>query len=285
MGYSRRAVLGAIGGLTVVGAAAGSTYGHLRQKNTLERPTAMVPPSIQQIANDVEGADVEAHGGVSLRQILNEELRDPDAVVMADPQLVVDVVDRATVFATNALVLAYDESSEYATRFETDWKQAIQRAGIAIGRADPTLNTLGYRTVMALDLASDVFGLDSARVLAQSEIWPETHLPNVIQEGVIDAAVLHRNVAVQHDLPYRPLPQDINFGDPAFAEVYASVSFETADMTITGTPIRYGATSVTGKGAPWVERLVSATDRLREAGFVVPSSYPERNVSIGPDDT
>lgn len=237
---------------------------------------ALVAGSLLRLGNRVPGATVEAHGSVAVRRLVLNGMRDPDAVALADPRLFAGLSDRTTLFATNALVLAYHPDSAFADPLERDWRRALERDGIRLGRTDPEVDPLGYRTVMALRLGSDRNGLDDEGVLSTSRIVRETDVLNLLEGGQLDAAFVYRNMAVQRDLPAVALPDAIDFSDPSHADVYRSVTCEVGGETVRGAPIRYAATATTPAGAPWVDELVGSATLLRRAGFVVPDDYPRR---------
>lgn len=256
----RRAVLAA-GGAALAGTAVASlvTVGR-------DGATALVAGSLQSVATDVPGAAVEAHGSVTCRQYVLDDIRSPDALALADPVLFDGVAD-PTLFATNALALATSE--EYAGR---SWRDLVRDDAVKIGRTDPQQDPLGYRTVLALRLSD----LDASEALADMQLFPETSLLRTLQAGGLDAAFCYRNMAVDHDLPHCDLPTGIDFSDHERADHYATASVEVNGETIRGAPIEYGAAALTDDGASWVESLVTGHERLEAAGFSVPSGFPER---------
>ena len=241
---------------------------------TEDRPTpadVLVAGSLQSAAARVGEAEVEAHGSVACRRLVVDGLRDPDAVVLADPRLFDGIADRATYFATNALVLAVDDATAEAY---DDWRRLLADPELALGRTDPERDPLGYRTVMALRLAA---GVDADAVLDRTDLFPETGLLRTLEAGGLNAAFAYRNMAVEHDLPYLELPDGIDFSEPTLADEYATASAEVAGRTIEGSPIRYAAAGLTERGDRWVGQFVEAEETLRTAGFGVPASYPERD--------
>ena len=276
MNASRRSfVKGA--GVTTVGGAVGTIVYRSHRRRTPARPTALVAGSLLPLAKEVPGATIEAHGSATVRRMIVNDMRDPDAVALADPLLFVGISRRATMFATNALVLAYDPSSAFAPELKQDWTAAVQDEDVRLGRTDPQADPLGYRTVLALRLAERLYDVDARLVLENALIFPETGLMNVVEGGAIDAAFTYRNMAVQRDLPHVPLPDEVNFSNPDYADSYRSVSWNLGGRVIRGAPIQYGATALTPTGEQWTENLVTATELLRENGFVVPPGYPIRD--------
>ncbi|MFB6084172.1 MAG: extracellular solute-binding protein [Halorientalis sp.] len=273
MDLTRRSLLVGLGGTAVAGGFGTAVYGGVTADGD-RTPSALVAGSLLSVATRVPGATVEAHGSVAVRRLIRDGLREPDAVALADPRLFEGIVDRVRTFATNALVVAYNPGSTHADAVREDWARALQRPAVDVGRTDPAVDPLGYRTVMMLRLAAEEDLLDADRALDNARILPEADLANVLERGDLDAAVVYRNMAVERDLPSVSLPDRIDFSSPAAADSYARVSYDLGDRTVRGRPIRYGATALTDAGRPWIDRLVSGHERLREAGFGVPESYP-----------
>lgn len=234
--------------------------------------SVLVAGSLQAVANRV-GGSVEAHGSVAVRRLVVEGAREPDAVALADPLLFDGIAAEYTLFASNALAIAYDPASEHADALADDWRRALAEGELKLGRTDPDLDPLGYRTVMALDLAA---GVDADRVLDRSIVAPEVAVLRNLEAGALDAAFVYRNMAVGHDLPSVDLPARIDFSDPALADHYATASTEVGDRTVRGAPIRYGVRGFTPAGREWASALAGDAERLEAAGFVVPGAYPKR---------
>lgn len=279
MGLSRRSLLGGLG-LATAGGVGALGYGGDGPGRSSPSARVLVAGSLLELANRIPGASVEAHGSVAVRRLIQHGLRDPDAVALADPRLFEGISERATRFATNAVVLAYDAESAFAEELGTDWSAAIAADGVRLGRTDPMKDPLGYRTVMALRLAERRYDLPAEAVLDRSSVFLETDLLNVLDGGPLDAAFAYRNMAVQREFPYIELPDAIDFSNPAYEQRYRTVSFELGDETVRGSTIRYAATALSEAGAPWTEQLVTANQRLLEAGFIVPSGYPIRDEPV-----
>lgn len=273
MDLTRRSLFVGLGTTAVAGGLGTAVYG--RVTDDAERtPSALVAGSLLGVATAVPGATVEARGSVAARQLVRDDLRDPDAIALADPRLFEGIAAEPTAFATNALVVAYDPDSAYAGAIRSDWARAVQRSAVAVGRTDPAIDPLGYRTVMALRLAAEEGLLDADRTLDEARKLPETDLANVLERGDLDAALVYRSMAVERDLPYVSLSDRIDFSSQAAADSYARASYDLGDRTVEGTPIRYAAAALTDAGRDWVDRLTGGHGRLRDAGFGVPESYP-----------
>ncbi|WP_277553769.1 extracellular solute-binding protein [Halobaculum limi] len=219
----------------------------------------------------------EFRGSAVCARLVRDGLRDPDVLALADPALFDGITRRYTAFATNELVVAYDPTTPggRAVRDADRAFDPLLDRSLRWGRTDPDADPLGYRTLFALSLAERRWGRPYPRALAPNQVFPEAELLPVFETGELDAAVVYRNMAVDHDVSFRSLPPAIHLGAPAHADTYAHESYELPDGTVVhGTPIRYGA--VTRRSAPSVDAVF---DTLVDTGwmgdaFGVPASYP-----------
>jgi len=147
------------------------------------------------------------------------------------------------------------------------------------GGPTPT-STLGYRTLLALALASEYYDDPDLRswVVSRKQVYPETQLLAQFETGGLDAAFVYRNMAVERDYPYVELPPELNLGAPSMADRYATATVTLDDgTTFTGGPIAYGATLRTDRPAAQsvFETLVASTDDyLTDHGFVLRDAHP-----------
>ena len=234
---------------------------------------ALVAGSLQTVAGEVGGATPEAHGSLAAAELVRSGARDPDALALAEPGLVADLAGWHAVFATNALTVVYDPDSEYAPAIREDWRTALAREEISVGRTDPARDPLGYRTLLALDLAGRE-GAPADAIRANADVFPETQLLRTLEAGGVDAAFAYRNMAVAHDLPHLDLPAELDLSDPRLADHYRRAAVTVGGETIRGEPIRYGAAFLTDRGEPFYRNLVANAERLREYGFGVPDEFP-----------
>jgi len=282
---SRRAVLGAVGAslatggcLGVVAQTGGSGASGVSAlvagslQGTFERLNEMVDPPLR----------VEAHGSVTAARLVASGERDPDLLALADTDLFDAIVDADWYarFATNALVVAYDATSAGGRRVERAerWFEPLAAGGTRLGRTDPDLDPLGYRTLFALELAArrhDRPGLPDA-VLEPDQIYPETGLLSRFETGDVDAAVVYRSMAVERDYDYRELHPAVDLSDPDRDEEYRTASHTLADgRTVRGEHVAYGVQARSADAATRAafDTLV-AGDLLRERGFEVPERFP-----------
>ena len=179
-------------------------------------------------------------------------------------------------FATNDLVLAYNpEKSKYADEITPDnWYEILRKDGVVFAFSNPNLDPCGYRAVMVFQLSELYYGdekifddliRDNTEITISEEEGgtyliktPEDMKPNrdkvnirpksvelvaLVEEGGIDYAFEYRSVAVQHNLAFVDLPEQIDLSKVEYADFYKKVKIETTDGEVkTGEPIVYGIT-------------------------------------------
>jgi len=158
-------------------------------------------------------------------------------------------------FARNTMVIAYTEDSLYADEIDTDnWHEILIRDGVIYGHAEPDVDPCGYRTLLVWQLAERYYGVDGLHRTLNEHRPPGNVRPRsveliaLLQSGDMDYAFEYRSVAVQHDLEFIGLPDEVNLSMVEHADVYSQATVEIAGtepgttMTMTGTPIVYGVT-------------------------------------------
>lgn len=207
------------------------------------------------------GVHEEAGGSRELAYMVAHLKRKADIIFVADPLVIKDLLmpdhaDWYIEFGSNPLVIAYTERSRYGDQITSDnWYQILSRRDVRIGRANEHLSPLGYRTLMAWQLA-DLHYQDRVDGRSISEAFsrncPPAHirpsemeiLPS-LQSYDLDYIFEYRNIARSQNLKYVELPDEINLGNPDLAQWYAQAAVQISGkqrgttMTVTGTPIRY----------------------------------------------
>ena len=281
---SRRAVLGALAGSLPALAGCSGVLG----RTTAEPVRVLCAGSLQKALLDgldsavAAPVQVEARGSAAAARLVADGVRDPDVVALADTALFESVLDTAwyTRFATNELVISYDGATDGGRRIaDADtWFEPILAGDATLGRTDPNLDPLGYRTLFALELGADHYDRPDLRqrVRDASRVYPETSLLARLDTGAVDAAMTYRNMAVDHGFDTRELPAALHLGDPAHRERYRTVSYTLSDgTTVTGDVIEYGATCrhETEGAIETFEALVGGA-ALADRGFGLPARYP-----------
>ena len=302
-GYvDRRTVLTAVP-VSLGGVAGCST---VRSQGTVDFVSLLAAGSLAVAFNEQVGPAFEDATGIGyrgefhgsnavMRMVLDDQAR-PDVVVSADASLLraklePTVIRWDVVFASNEVGIAYDPETEVGSRLDgtEPWYDVLRSTDASVARSDPDLDPLGYRTVQLFELAEsyyDELGLTDA-LRSELVIDPgEAHLLAAVETGDRAAAVVYRNMAVDHDLPYQSLPAALNFSDPALADHYASVTYTTEQgTTLDGTPVLYNVTVPRAApnpaaGRSFVEFLLSRPALLRENGLVVTDAFPRRHGDV-----
>jgi molybdate/tungstate transport system substrate-binding protein len=216
------------------------------------------------------GIVIQRESGASLEHVrkITELHRIPDLLLLADaevfPQLLVP--KHATwyaEFARNRMVVAYTDRSKHAKEITADnWTRIIQSRDVEVGRTDPNLAPVGYRTLMLFQLAERFYkqpGL-SAALLDHSptrNIRPNAaELAALLAAGELDYIYDYQSVAESNGFRFIALPDAINLGDPKRAAEYASVSVRVRgsapgrETTFKGQPILYGLSVPNGAPHP-----------------------------------
>jgi molybdate/tungstate transport system substrate-binding protein len=157
-------------------------------------------------------------------------------------------------FATNEIVIAFQEKSKYASEFNaSSWVDFLLRDDVTFSRADPDSDPCGYRTLLTFKLAEKFYNRPGlAEKLASKNmdfIRPkEVDLVALVEANAVDYMFQYKSVAIQHNLKYIELPREKNLGDPAMNDLYKIVSQEItgstpgSKMTVTGEYINYSLT-------------------------------------------
>lgn len=207
----------------------------------------------------------EAAGSVASARKITDLDRPCDIMISADyavidKMLIPKYTDWNIKFASNEMAIVYSEKSRMADKINNvNWFNILQDKNVAFGRANPDADPCGYRTVLMLRLAEKYYkkpGLaDEILNKDQNSIRPkEVDLLALLESGNIDYIFLYKSVAIQHNLKYITLPDEINLKSNKFAQNYSSASVTIADdkpgktRVVTGEPMIYGITVL--KDAP-----------------------------------
>ena len=175
-------------------------------------------------------------------------------------------------FVTNEMCIVYNEKSRYGAQLtQRNWYDMLMRSDVAFGRADPNADPCGYRTVMTLKLAEKYYkkpGL-AGRIMGKDQQFmrpKEVDLLSLLESGSLDYIFIYKSVALQHQLKYLILPDQINLKNPAYASNYATATVEINGKkpgekeTLKGEPMIYGVTIL--KDAPNKEAAVAFLEFL-----------------------
>jgi molybdate/tungstate transport system substrate-binding protein len=171
-----------------------------------------------------------------------------------------------------------------------NWWPVLLRPGVRAGRADPTLDPNGYRTLMVFQLAEKFYkqpGLASRLERAHPPKYmrpKEADLTALVQAGELDYSWSYLSIAKAAGLPYVQLPPEVDLSDPKLAEWYAQARVWTPgprraagdSVEFRGEPIVYALTIPTAASHPqtaqaFVRFIFSPEGQalLKDNGFVV----------------
>ena len=271
------------------------------QKTTLvvfEADSLMVP--FAQIQKEFEAAnpdinvEMQAHGSIQVIRQVTELGQDVDVVAVADDSLIPMLMYQTMMPngqpyaswdimpATNELVLAYSSKSKYADEINaSNWYQIISRPDVRFGFADPRMDAVGYRTLMATKLSESYYGVDNIMqdTIGKYFSMPITastingistiHVPELLeptdnhmvlrgahmqllallQSNDVDYTIDYKSAVIQDGLNYIELPPEINLADTNYTQNYHNVvvkldfqRFATVTPVFEGLPIIYGMT-------------------------------------------
>jgi len=229
---------------------------------------------------------LEAAGSVESARKITELNRQCDIMASADYKIIDNLLipmhaDWNILFSSNEMALVYTKKSRYADIIDqNNWFEVLLRPDVHYGRSDPDADPCGYRTLLTLQLAERFYNKQTIAYEIGSKdnrfIRPkEVDLIALLETNTIDYIFLYRSVAIQHGLEYLSLPDEINLGNPVFANVYmlAHVKIRGSSigdtLTLIGEPMVYGITIP--KNAP---------NRLLAEEFLKFFLHPEKGVKI-----
>ena len=174
-----------------------------------------------------------------------------------DNMLIPEYADWNIRFANNQMVLCYTEKSRYTEQINSNnWCEILQKNNVVWGHADPDLDPCGYRSLLVIQLAEKFYkkhGLYKKILKNRPEgnIRPKSvELISLLQTGNMDYAWEYLSIAIQHNLKYIILPDEINLGNYKFDNFYDQAVLKVAGnepetlTEIRGQSITYGITII-----------------------------------------
>ena len=202
----------------------------------------------------------EGGGSTKMARMISELHKPADIMGSADfkvidKTLIPEYAEWNVRFATNQLVLCYTDNSRFANEVNADnWYKILGRKGVVWGHSDPNLDPCGYRSLMVLQLAEKhykVTGLYDQLIAnrPKKNVRPKSvELVSLLKTGNMDYAWEYLSVAVQHELKFVKLPDEINLGNYKHDTYYKQAKVKVTGkkpgtwMTRTGKSCTYGIT-------------------------------------------
>jgi molybdate/tungstate transport system substrate-binding protein len=201
----------------------------------------------------------EASGSVASARKITDLHRECDIMASAD----YTVIDKMLIpkytswnikFVSNEMSIVFSDKSKYAREINKDnWYKILMRDDVSFGRADPNSDPCGYRSVMMIKLSEKYYGIPGLTTAFLKKdlryMRPkEVDLLSLLETNNIDYIFIYRSVAVQHNLKFINLPEEINLRNPGLPSLYESVSVEIngdkpgVKIVQRGEPAVYGLT-------------------------------------------
>ncbi len=238
---------------------------------------------IKQIAQEYEKRNpgtkifLESAGSLVCARKVTELKKPCDIMASSDyfvinELLIPDYASWSIRFATNEIVIAYQEKSKYSKEINSEnWMDILQKKDVIYSRSDPDSDPCGYRTVFTLMLAEKYYNRPELieKMLSKNKEYmrpKEVDLVALLESDAIDYMFQYKSVAIQHGFKYIELPKEINLSDPSKNDIYSSVSTNVAGskpgikMNVKGDYINYSITVL--DQAPQKEEAVNFLDFL-----------------------
>jgi molybdate/tungstate transport system substrate-binding protein len=268
---------------------------------SLAVPMKEVAAAFNQLYPDVKIL-MESAGSVASARKITDLNRPCDIMASADyavidNMLIPKFADWNIKFVSNEMSIVYHDKSRYADKINSkNWYEILMKKDVAFGRADPNADPCGYRSVLTLQLAEKYYKKPGiAKMIIEKDMNymrpKEVDLLALLESNSIDFIFLYKSVAIQHELKYVVLPDEINLKSPAFAESYATVSTEINGKepgkkdVVRGEPMIYGVTML--RDAPNKAAALAFLKFLleKEKGMKImekngqPSVIPQKNTN------
>jgi molybdate/tungstate transport system substrate-binding protein len=240
-----------------------------RQKEIIIFHAGSLSVPFKQLADEYEKLNpgtkilMEPAGSLVCARKITELKKPCDLIASADyfvidKLIVPEYASWSIRFATNEIVIAFQEKSKYSSEIDSlNWMDILLRDDVTYARSDPDSDPCGYRSVLAFKLAEKYYGIQGLENKLSSKnrdfIRPkEVDLVALVEANAVDYMFQYKSVAIQHSLKYIELPDYINLGNPSRNDIYRSVSLDVtgntpgSKMTVTGDYINYSLSVLTG---------------------------------------
>lgn len=192
---------------------------------------------VEEFKKENPGVEIfaESSGSLDAARKVTDLKKDCDILAVADfmvidKLLIPEFASWNFVFASNEMVIAYSDKSRFSSEINSgNWQDLLLKEDAFLGRSDPNADPCGYRAVFVFKLAEKYLRFDGLadKLITKKNtvIRPkEVDLLALLETGNIDYLMIYKSVALQHNLKFVELPDEINLSNPDFEENYNTVN-------------------------------------------------------------
>lgn len=272
-GFTRRELLVRSGWLTLGAAFAGLPI-HLRADDLAPLDVSYAGSMGSMMEGPIKSAAAKtlkldfhgrAQGSNALAQLIVGGSIRSDVFIPVTPGPALTVLkagkaDSAEPIAKTEMVIAYSPKSKLASRFEAAakgkediWK-ILQEPGLRFGRTDPATDPQGRNIIFTVMLAAkmskqaDLVDKILGPTVNEKQIFSEPTVMARLQSGELDASSAYKIQPGPLNLPYVPLPKEINLSGQNVHTDHPDVTLNVAGKNYNPEPLIYFASVL--KDAP-----------------------------------
>jgi molybdate/tungstate transport system substrate-binding protein len=200
-----------------------------------------------------------AQGSSALAQLIAGGSIRPDVIISITPSPMLTVLraGKATIaqpIAHTEMVIAFSPKSRFAAKLQAAaerkarWWEVLQEPGLRFGRTDPVTDPQGRNIIFTVMLAAKIYkqpGLVEkilGPVINQQQIFTEPTVMARLQSGELDASSAYKIQPGPLNLPYVPLPAEINLSGQNVRAEHPDIALVVGGKSYTPEPLIYYAT-------------------------------------------
>ena len=219
-----------------------------------------------------------AQGSSALAQLIAGGSIRPDVFIPVTPAPALTILragkaDSAQPIAHTEMVIAYSPKSRFASRFDAaakgkeDLWKILLNPSLRFGRTDPVTDPQGRNIIFTLMLAAkanqqpDLVEKILGSAINEKQIFTEPTVMARLQSGELDAASAYKIQPGPLNLPFVPLPIEINLSGQNVRAEHPDVTLSLGGKTYAPEPLIYYAAVL--KDAPNAKAAASFVDWLK----------------------
>lgn len=230
-----------------------------------------------------------AQGSSALAQLIAGGSIRPDVFIPVTPAPALTILragkaDSAQPIAHTEMVIAYSPKSRFASRFDAAakgkedlWKILVE-PGLRFGRTDPVTDPQGRNIIFTIMLAAkatkqpDLVEKILGPAINEKQIFTEPTVMARLQSGELDASSAYKIQPGPLNLPYVPLPAEINLSGQNVRAEHPDVTLSLGGKSYTPEPLIYYAAVL--KDAPNAKGAAAFVEWLKgEEGQAIFRKY------------